>query len=143
MMQSSRARNASCRTVIQTIVTSLAVKGVVPGDPVHALLMRTQTAKDQPERGDDQIQNNLTMSLCDQEEVSQYNQGEVAQVVPRMNLAQLLAVLSPTEIPIELLIMRAQLMSLSQKHPTMKDLKEVHTVDQMTVIRFQLQPVFL
>lgn len=142
MMQNSHVTSKLCRTVIQATAISLAVQGAVPGDLVPALLMKTQTAMGRQGRGGDLILNSLTMSLCSLGEASLYSLGKATQVVLKMNPAQLLAVLILTEIQREHLIMRGQVTSLSQRHPTMKDLNEAHMVDQMTVIRFQLQPAF-
>lgn len=141
-MQNSHVTNLLCRTVIRTTAISLAVWGAVPGDLAPALLTKTLTVMGQQGRGGDQIQNSLTMSLCSLEEANLYSPGEATQVVLKTNLAQLLAVLIQTEIQIEHLIMRAQVTSLSQRLPTMKDLNEARMLDQMTAIRFLMQPVF-
>lgn len=85
------------------------------------------TVTGQPGRGDGQIQSSLTMNLCSQE--------EVILVVQIMNLAQLLAVLTQTEILREDLITKVLaedlVMNLNQKDPIMRGLKGV----RMTVIR--------
>lgn len=134
MMGNSSTVNALFLIVILITETSLVARQVVRRDPVSTHLMKILTATDQPEKGDGQIQSSLTMSL--------FSQEEVIQVVQKTNLAQLLAVLTQTEILREDLTMRVLtedlVTNLNQKDLTMRGLKVV----QMTVIRSKLQTSF-
>lgn len=134
-MGNSSAVNALSPIVILITETNLVVRQVVRGDPVSTHPRKTLTATGRLEKGGGLIQSSLTMSLC--------SQGEVDLVVQKMNLAQLLAVLTQTEILRGDLITRPLaedlVMNLNQKDPMMRDPKVV----QMTVIRHRLQTIFL
>lgn len=127
MMGNSSTANALFLIAILIIETNLVVRQAVRGGPVSTHPKKILTVTGQPGRGDGQIQSSLTMNLCSQE--------EVILVVQIMNLAQLLAVLTQTEILREDLITKVLaedlVMNLNQKDPIMRGLKGV----RMTVIR--------
>lgn len=135
MMGNSSTVNALFLTVILITETNLVARQVVQGDPVSAHLRKILTVTGRLEKGGGQIRSSLTMSL--------YSRGEVVLAVQKMNLAQLLAVLTQTEILREDLTTRVLaedlVTNLNQKDPTMRGLKVV----QMTVIRSKLQTIFL
>lgn len=134
MMGNSNTVNALFLIAILITETNLVARQVVQGDPVSAHLRKILTVTGQLGKGGGQIRSSLTMSLS--------SRGEVVPVVQKMNLAQLLAVLTQTEILREDLTTRALAEDLvtnpNQKDPTMRGLKVV----QMTVIRPKLQTIF-